>query len=206
MSSYWIKLSDEQSSSFSAARRYTTSASCRSRLNPTCSKHERSIVKNYKDSFVHLKLWKNKNTLSLCPITHTVTNPRPTKKNPKTKQEGLVRLSDKAEDDIALLTIFNRVEKVRTISTFMCLEHIQQKMSPWPLNSFRLIKMSGHQWKQDNTHRFQIIKANSSESSDSSLWVFHRTTLHIRLLLFCPQGRAWWKKRRVLTLKKCARF
>lgn len=206
MSSYWIKLSDEQSSSFSAARRYTTSASCRSRLNPTCSKHERSIVKNYKDSFVHLKLWKNKNTLSLCPITNTVTNPRPTKKTPKTKQEGLVRLSDEAEDDIALLTIFNRVEKVRTISTLMCLEHIQQKMSPWPLNSFRLIKMSGHQWKQDNTHRFQIIKANSSESSDSSLWVFHRTTLHIRLLLFCPQGRAWWKKRRVLTLKKCARF
>lgn len=57
---------------------------------------------------MHLKLWKNKNTLSLCPITHTVTNPRPTKKNPKTKQEGLVRLSDEAEDDIALLTIFKQ--------------------------------------------------------------------------------------------------
>lgn len=55
--------------------------------------------------------------------------PAPPNKN-KTKQDGLVRLSDEAEDDVALLTIFNRVEKVRTVSTIIRLEHIQQTFSP----------------------------------------------------------------------------
>lgn len=129
-----------------------------------------------------------------------------------TQKKSLSRLqkTDKQMLTFKHFALWDGVKKSQTARMLMHLAHLH--LADWKQKHFFrclwIVKqaqripneISGCQWTVDKTCRFQIMEANNpsilSSPCESFLWVFRHMKLHIRLLSFCPLGRAWGKGER----------